>query len=360
MADERADRLKLTVISPRERISEVIRRLDDAGTGVLLLCEEDGRLAGLLSDGDIRRALLQGVSFDQTCESIASLKPVVVPPGVSAVEALRLMNEADVNQLPVVDPQNGKVVDLLLRRDLVTEEELSVAAVVMAGGFGTRLRPLTEDLPKPMLRVGDRPLLERTIEQLRAAGIRHVNVTTHYLPEKITDHFGDGRAYGVEIAYVTEDRPLGTAGGLALVKDSREPLLVINGDLLVSVDFRDFAKHHRKHGADVTVCVRRHQLPVPYGVMDCEGMRLRGIREKPSVDVLVNAGIYLLEPSVREYIPNGERFDMTDLLQRLLEAGRPVATYPILGYWLDVGRHEDFERAQIDVSGGDLDPNRVR
>jgi dTDP-glucose pyrophosphorylase/CBS domain-containing protein len=348
-ADERAERLNRTLISPGEPISKAIRRLDDAGTGVLLLCDEDGRLAGVLTDGDIRRAMLRSVSFDRSCDSIASRTPVVVPPDVSAVEALRRMNEADVNQLPMVDPQTGKVVDLLLRRDLMTEEELSVAAVVMAGGFGTRLRPLTDDLPKPMLRVGDRPLLERTIEQLRNAGIRHVNVTTHYLPEKITDHFGDGRAYGVEIEYVTEDQPLGTAGGLALVKDSREPLLVINGDILASVDFRDLAKQHRKQGVDATVCVRRHQVPIPYGVVDCEGTRLMGVREKPCVDVLVNAGIYLLEPSVLDYIPNGERFDMTDLLQRLLGAGRPIATYPILGYWLDVGRHEDFEQAQEDV-----------
>jgi dTDP-glucose pyrophosphorylase len=351
-ADERAERLRRTFISPGAPISDAIQRLDDAGTGVLLICEEDGRLQGVLTDGDIRRAMLRGVPFDRSCDSIASGTPVVVPHGVSAAEALRRMNEADVNQLPVVDPQGGIVVDLLLRRDLITEEELSVAAVVMAGGLGTRLRPLTDDLPKPMLHVGDRPLLERTIEKLRDAGIRHVNVTTHYLPEKITGHFGDGRAYGVEIEYVTEDRPLGTAGGLALVKDSREPLLVINGDILASIDFRDLAKHHRKQGADVTVCVRRYQVPIPYGVMDCEGMRLTGVREKPTVDVLVNAGIYLLEPSVRDYIPNGERFDMTDLLQRLLEAGRPIATYPILGYWLDVGRHEDYARAQDDVRKG--------
>ncbi|MGE5716068.1 MAG: nucleotidyltransferase family protein [Acidobacteriota bacterium] len=348
-ANERAERLKRTLIVPGEPISRAIRHLDDAGTGVLLICGEDGRLAGVLTDGDIRRAMLRGIPFDRTCDSIASLTPTVAPPDVSAVEALRRMNEADVNQLPLVDPQTGKVVDLLLRRDLMTEEELSVAAVVMAGGFGTRLRPLTEDTPKPMLCVGDRPLLERTIEQLRNAGIRHVNVTTHYLPEKITDHFGDGRAYGVEIEYVTEDQPLGTAGGLALVRDSREPLLVINGDILASVDFRDLARHHRKEGADATVCVRRHQVSVPYGVVECDGARLMGVREKPCVDVLVNAGIYLLEPSVLDYIPSGERFDMTDLLQRLLAAGRPVATYPILGYWLDVGRHEDFEQAQQDV-----------
>jgi dTDP-glucose pyrophosphorylase len=348
-ADERAERLKRTLILPGESISTAIQHLDDAGTGVLLLCDEDGRLAGVLTDGDIRRAMLRRVPFERSCDSIASRKPVFVPPDVSAVEALRRMNEADVNQLPLVDPQTGQVVDLLLRRDLMTEEELSVAAVVMAGGFGTRLRPLTDDTPKPMLRVGDRPLLERTIEQLRSAGIRHVNVTTHYLPEKITDHFGDGRAYGVEIKYVTEDQPLGTAGGLAFVKDSCEPLLVINGDILASVDFRDLTRHHRKEGADATVCVRRHQVQVPYGVVECEGARLMGVREKPCVDVLVNAGIYLLERSVLDYIPNGERFDMTDLLQRLLAAGRPIATYPILGYWLDVGRHEDLEQAQEDV-----------
>jgi dTDP-glucose pyrophosphorylase len=348
-ASERAERLTATVIAPGETIAEAIRRLDDAGTGVLLLCEPDGLLVGVLTDGDIRRAMLRGVSFDGTCVSIATRMPVVVPPDAPVVEALRRMNEADVNQIPVVDPANGRVVDLLLRRDLVTEEELAVAAVVMAGGFGTRLRPLTDDLPKPMLRVGDRPLLERTIEQLRNAGIRHVNVTTHYLPEKITDHFGDGRDYGVQIAYVNEDRPLGTAGGLALVKDSREPLLVINGDILASIDFRDLARYHRKHGADVTVCVRRHKIPIPYGVMECEGARLVRVREKPNVDLLVNAGIYLLEPSVRDYLPRGERFDMTDLIERLLAAGRPVATYPILGYWLDVGRHEDFDRAQEDL-----------
>jgi dTDP-glucose pyrophosphorylase/predicted transcriptional regulator len=348
-ADVRLERLKQTLFSPRSSITDAVRHLDEAGTGVLLLCEEGGRLVGVLTDGDIRRAMLRGVPFDRKCGSIATTTPLVAPPDIQAVAALHLMNEADVNQLPIVDPGTGKVVDLLLRRDLVTEEELSVAAVVMAGGLGTRLRPLTDDLPKPMLPIGDRPLLERTIEQLRNAGIRHVNVTTHYLPEKITSHFGDGHDYGVEIAYVAEDRPLGTAGGLAFVKDVHEPLLVINGDILSSVDFRDLARHHRKQRADVTVCVRRHQIPIPYGVIECEGARITAVREKPSIDVLVNAGIYLLEPSVRKFIPDGERFDMTDLLHRLLEAGRPVATYPIIGYWLDVGRHEDLERAREDL-----------
>jgi dTDP-glucose pyrophosphorylase/CBS domain-containing protein len=347
--EDLAERLKRTFVSPRAPISDAIRRLDDAGTGVLLLCEQDGQLAGVMTDGDVRRATLRGVSFDESCGSIASLMPVVAPPDITAVEALHLMNEADVNQLPVADPKDGKVVGLLLRRDLMTEDELSVAAVVMAGGFGTRLMPLTSDVPKPMLPVGDRPLLQRTIERLRDAGIRRVNVTTHYLPEKITSHFGDGRSYGVEIAYVTEERPLGTAGGLALLAEQEEPLLVVNGDILCTVDFRDFLAYHRKNRADITVCVRKHDVKIPYGVVECDGPRLVRLKEKPSVSVLVNAGIYFLEPSVLRFIPPGERFDMTDLIGRLLEHDRPVATYPIVGYWLDVGRHEDYERAKEDV-----------
>jgi dTDP-glucose pyrophosphorylase len=346
--------MKRTFISPREPISGAIRRLDDAGTGVLLLCEADGLMLGVLTDGDIRRAMLRGVSFGESCGSIASLKPVVAPPGVLAVEALRQMNEADVNQLPVVDPRDGRIVGLLLRRDLVTEDELAVAAVVMAGGAGTRLMPLTTDIPKPMLPVGDRPLLERTIERLRDAGIHRVNVTTHYHPEKITGHFGDGKAYGVEIAYVTEDRPLGTAGGLSLLEDRGEPLLVINGDILCNVDFRDLVAFHRQNRADITVCVGKHDVRIPYGVVECDGPRLLRIKEKPNVSVLVNAGIYLLEPSVRCFIPAGERFDMTDLIDRLLESGRPVVTYPLIGYWLDVGHHDDYRKAQQDVESRQL------
>jgi NDP-sugar pyrophosphorylase family protein len=236
----------------------------------------------------------------------------------------------------------------------MTEEELTVAAVVMAGGFGTRLRPLTDDLPKPMLQIGDRPLLERTIERLRDAGIRRVSVTTHYLSEKITRHFGNGNAFGVEIDYVTEDRPLGTAGGLGLLSEANEPLLVMNGDILCTVDFRDLVAYHRKNQADITVCVRRHDVKIPYGVVECDGSRLVRLKEKPSVSVLVNAGIYLLEPSVRRFIPPGERFDMTDLIDRLLEARRPVATYPILGYWLDIGHQDDYRKAQQDVVEKDL------
>jgi len=319
--------------------------------GILLLCEDDRKLVGVLTDGDIRRAILRGVSFDEPCISIASRNPVVAPLRVSPSEALHLMDHSRdfvVNHLPVVDAE-GRAVDLLLRRDLVTEDQLALSAVIMAGGFGTRLRPLTEELPKPMLPVGGRPLMELIIEQLRQAGIRRVNVTTHYRSEEIIEHFGDGRAFGVEIKYVTEDRPLGTAGALGLMEIPNEPLLVINGDILTQVDFRAMLDFHREQRADMTVAVRQHEFRVPYGVVETNGVTITGISEKPVVQHFINAGIYLLNPGVCQFIPNGQPYDMPDLISRLLAEGRRVVSFPVREYWLDIGQSADYKQAQEDL-----------
>jgi dTDP-glucose pyrophosphorylase/CBS domain-containing protein len=348
MDDAPRKRLVDVLIDSGLAISEAVGRLDLAGTGALLLCDADRRLRGLLTDGDIRRALLRGVSFEEPCSAIATLHPICAEDGVSALEALQTMNAHDVNHLPVVD-SSGVLTGLLLRRDLTVEAEAPVSAVIMAGGFGTRLRPLTNEVPKPMLPVGDRPLLERTIARLREAGICRVNVTTHHLADRIVSHFGDGKSMGVEIRYVPEEQPLGTCGGLKLVEEVREPLLVINGDILTGVSFRDLVSFHRKAGADATVCVRKYDVQVPYGVVECEGTWLRALREKPSVSFFVNAGIYLIEPVAQQYIPDRQRFDMTDLLERLISDGRRVASFPIVEYWLDVGQPADYEKAQVDI-----------
>src|SRR5687767_12977454 len=234
------NRLRNVTIHGGASISEAVAQLERAGTGALVLCDENRFLLGLLTDGDLRRAILRGVRFDRPCSSIANPDPVIGPPDYTPAEALYLMDhsrEFVVNHLPVVD-ENGCVVDLLLRSDFVTEERIGLSAVIMAGGFGTRLRPLTDTLPKPMLPLGDRPLLELTIDRLHDAGIRRVHLTTHYLADAITSHFGDGRAFDVDITYVAEDTPLGTAGGLKRVAQDDEPLLVINGDILTEVDFR--------------------------------------------------------------------------------------------------------------------------
>lgn len=341
-------RLASALIDPGATIAEAVKALDLAGTGALLLAGPERRLRGLLTDGDVRRALLRGVSFEEACSTIATARPTVVQEGVSFADALQLMNRHDVNHLPLVDAE-GLLAGLLLRRDAVTEEGVPISAVIMAGGFGTRLRPLTDQTPKPMLPVGDRPLLARTIERLREAGICNLNVTTHHLAERITGYFGDGHAHGVDIRYVSEEMPLGTCGGLNLVEEPTGPFLVINGDILTGVNFRELVTFHQRHQADATVCVRKYEVQVPYGVVESDGPWLQAVREKPSVSFFVNAGIYLLEPGVRRYIPEGERFDMTDLINRLVADSRCVVSFPIMEYWLDVGKPADYAQAQRDV-----------
>jgi NDP-sugar pyrophosphorylase family protein len=235
----------------------------------------------------------------------------------------------------------------------VKEYELPLMrAVIMAGGYGTRLMPLTNQLPKPMLPVGDRPLLEIIVDQLREAGIRQVNVATHYKSEAISDHFKNGEDFGVDIRYVREDQPLGTAGALSLLEESDDPLLVINGDILTRVDFRALLDFHREHQAELTIGVREYEFRVPYGVIDTDGVNVKGISEKPVVRQFINAGIYLLNPAVRKMIPNGQPYDIPELIQLLIDNGRCVVCFPIREYWLDIGKSDDYNQAKMDMASG--------
>jgi dTDP-glucose pyrophosphorylase len=335
-------------VLPSLSITEAISQLDRAGTGALVLCTPERELRGLLTDGDIRRAILGAVPLSSPVAAIATVTPVVAHTPVSSEHALRVMVEHDISHLPVLDG-DGRLVEFLLRRDLTVDVLERLPAVIMAGGYGTRLMPLTEHVPKPMLPVGDRPLLERTIEQLRRSGIEDVLLTTHYLPESIVEHFGDGHAFGVRLNYSNEEEPLGTAGGLRLLDQPDGPFLVINGDILTGVSYQQMIRFHEKQGALMTVGVRTHEVQIPFGVVECEDVRVMGLKEKPSLTFFVNAGIYLLEPAACDYIPAGRRFDMTDLIQALLDNGQMVASFPIIEYWRDVGRHEDYRQAQEDT-----------
>jgi NDP-sugar pyrophosphorylase family protein len=205
-----------------------------------------------------------------------------------------------------------------------------------------------------MLPVGDRPLLERTIGQLRRSGIAEISLITHYLADSIRQHFGDGRSFGVRLSYFQEENPLGTAGGLKLMKKPVSPFVVINGDILTGLSFEAMYDYHRKHASQITVGVRKYEVKVPFGVVECDDVRLTRINEKPSLTFFVNAGIYLLEPSVYDHIPNGQYFNMTDLIQNLLALGKSVVSFPIMEYWLDVGQHEDYRRAQEDIRMGKI------
>lgn len=323
--------------------------------GIVLLVDEGRRLLGTITDGDLRRSLLAGLTLDTPLSEILQRKavspyptPATVRLGASREEILRLMEERFIRHVPVVDAE-GRVVDLVTADQLIPREVIPLQAVIMAGGYGKRLLPLTENTPKPMLHVGDQPLMELMIGQLRDAGIRRVNVTTHFEQEKIRSYFGDGTRFGVDLNYVSEERPLGTAGALRLLETRQEPLLILNGDILTKVDFRAMLDFHNDCHADLTVGVREYDFQVPYGVIETEGTRVLGVNEKPVYKFFVNAGIYLLQPALEQFIPSAERFDMTDLIQQLIAAGRTVVSFPIMEYWLDIGRLADYERAQEDI-----------
>jgi dTDP-glucose pyrophosphorylase len=339
-----------------------MQQIDRAARGIVLAVDDHHLLRDTITDGDIRRAILHGIGLDQPLQDLLQHKaqrqsravstpsPIVGRVGQSRQHHILLMQQTGVRHLPVLD-DGGRVVDLVcLDACARSQETLDVQAVIMAGGFGSRLRPLTDDTPKPMLPIAGRPLMERTIQQLRDAGIRRINITTHYLPDKITGHFGSGVQFGVQLNYVAEHQPLGTAGALGLVDQSQDPLLVINGDILTRVDYRAMLQFHRQRGAQLTVGVRQYDLQVPYGVVEAEDGRVRSLREKPKLNFFVNAGIYLLEPDVRQFIPPDQRFDMTDLIEMLLTREGYVASFPIVEYWLDIGQPEDFQQAQADVA----------
>ncbi len=347
--------LQVLFISPVHSIRAAMECVDRGSCGITLVVDQDRRLLGTITDGDVRRAILAGKDLELPVSVLLESKistdypkPITAHLGEKREKLLELLHQNSLHQLPILDNE-GKVVDLVMLDDLIPTQDLPLQAVIMAGGLGMRLRPLTEDLPKPMLPVGGKPLMELVIEQLRQVGIRRVNVTTHYKPEKISDHFGDGSTYGVELKYVNEDKPLGTGGALGLIDKPTEPMLVINGDILTQVDFRAMLAYHQEHRAVMTVAVRQYDIKVPYGVIECEGSRVCALKEKPQMHFLVNAGVYLLEPKVYEFIPHGKHFNMTDLIQWLLDSDHIVASFPVIEYWLDIGQLVDYEQAQNDM-----------
>ena len=346
------------LVRANNSLREAIACIDQNAKGIALVVDKEDHLVGTVTDGDIRRAILAGMDLDLPLQALMEQRvslsyrgPVTAPAGTSDPELIRMMNEYGLHHIPIVD-ENGRVVDLASLDDLVKEYEIPLRAVVMAGGYGTRLHPLTEELPKPMLPVGDRPLLEWIIQQLSQAGIRRVNLTTHFKGDVIAQHFGNGQKFGVEICYVEESQPLGTAGALSLIESPTDPLLVINGDILTRVDFRAMADFHREQQADMTVAVKEHEFHVPYGVVDTNGVRITGISEKPVVRHFINAGIYLLNPEVCRSIPKGRPYDMPQLIRQLVMDKRRVVSFLVREYWLDIGKAEDYKQALADIKSG--------
>lgn len=341
-----------------DSIHDAIAQMELSKLGIVLVVDSAQKLLGTITDGDLRRATLASIEMESPVSTILAhkagspfAKPVTAPVGAERSELLRILEERVILHLPLVD-EDERVVALVTMGDLLVRKTDPLQAVIMAGGMGTRLMPLTNDLPKPMLQVGDRPLLEIIVSQLKAADIRNIKVSVRHQAEKIEDYFGDGKAFGVDITYSAEDQPLGTAGALGLMRPPDDTTLVFNGDILTAVDLRAMLAYHRENHADLTVAVHQQEFQVPYGVVECDGSFVKALSEKPVIKSFINAGIYLLEPSVYGLIPDGERYDMTELIGRLLEEDKPVAAFPVREYWIDIGEPRNYERANEDITEG--------
>lgn len=335
-------------IAPSATVRDAIAAISANRRQVALVVEPDQRLVGLITDGDIRRGILRGVGLDSPVTEVMNASPRRVGPGDSEATIRALMDEYAIRHVPVVDDR-GILVDVVTVDDLRHRADLATTVVLMAGGRGQRLYPLTKDVPKPMLPIGGVPLLEIILRRLASRGFVNVVISVNYLADVIIDHVGDGSHLGLSVSYLHEDKPLGTAGALADLRGRvTDTFIVMNSDLLTHVDLRDMLSFHDKQGASATVGVREHLFEIPYGVVNLSGSIVESMVEKPMHRSLVNAGIYALDPVALERLVPGEYADMPSLLGAMMEDGQTVAAFPIHESWLDVGRPEDLNQARTD------------
>ena len=341
---------RTVAVPPNTPLEAAIGVLDKGGVGIVLVTDADDVLCGTITDGDVRRALLRHKPMNTPVSDIMCATPQVADLNLSREKLLSLMDSTRLLQLPVVDAAR-RVVRIETLHDMLARKRLDNPVFLMAGGFGKRLHPLTQDCPKPMLKVGDKPILELILQSFVDAGFHRFYISTHYLPEVIRDHFGDGSRWDVSIRYVHEEEPLGTGGALGLLPHDEIdlPIFLMNGDLLTRVDYRSLLEFHERHEGFATLCVREYESQVPYGVIQSDGHRITQIVEKPVQRCFINAGIYMLSPALIQRVAPGERIDMPTLLEREIVAGRDVNMFPVHEYWLDIGRMDDFQRAQQEV-----------
>ncbi len=333
-------------------IADTMRLIDANREGIALIVDDAGVLVGTATDGDIRRGILRGLTLDSPVSEVMNTSPRTAPADSTPDQIEPMFEGGSIRLVPLVDARGVVVEVRSFKRS--APAAAAIPAVLMAGGLGTRLRPLTEDTPKPMLPIGGKPIMEITLERLRDAGIEEVVVTTRYLAEKIEEHFDDGSQWDMGISYVREEERRGTAGALRTLAGTLEgPFLVMNADLLTEIDVAKLLAFHQDQSAALTVAVRQYTFKVPYGVAQVDGTRITALVEKPSYDFFVNAGIYILEPWVVDLIPPDQYFDITELIDLLLEQGHVVASFPFFEQWIDIGRPEDLERAHAILSKGE-------
>lgn len=340
-----AERWRKALLSKDATLRQAIHNLDESALQIVLVISADDVLQGTLTDGDIRRGLLRGLVLESTIDSIVHHDPLVAPVQLDRDTALQLMQANRIHQLPVVDDERH-VVGLHLLDELMMPVQRPNLMVIMAGGQGRRLRPHTESCPKPLLPVGGKPMLEHIIDRAKADGFQRFTIALHYLGHMIEDYFGDGRNWQVEIEYLHEKTPLGTAGAIGLLSARPDaPFVVSNGDVLTDIRYGELLDFHCRHGATATMAVRLHEWRHPFGVVRTKGVDIIGFEEKPIARSHINAGIYVLDPCALDVLATGEPCDMPALFSSLQDRGARTIVYPMHEPWLDVGRPEDYDQA---------------
>jgi dTDP-glucose pyrophosphorylase/CBS domain-containing protein len=348
---ERKERMKnweKTLIGPEATLHQALKVIEQVGCQIALIVDENRRLLGTLSDGDVRRGLLKGLVLSDCVSTAMHRNPTCAPDGEERQEILARMRKIGVHQIPLVSEQ-GTVTGLMVVDDYLAAPSRDNWVVIMAGGLGSRLAELTRDTPKPMLKVGSRPLLETIVRNYAEQGFRHFYIAVNFKAEQILAHFGDGSAFGVQIRYLHEKQRLGTAGALSLLPERPTlPILVTNADLLTKEDYGHMIDQHVETKADATMAVRNFEMRVPFGVVRSSEGQIEAIEEKPVHHFLVSAGTSVLSPHVLDLVPSGEFYDMPTLFETLIREGFSTRGHTVDGYWLDIGHLPDYERANVD------------
>ena len=346
MIKSESDKFRLTLLPLGSTIQQAIHSLDVSSMKIIIVTSGDNKIAGTLTDGDIRRGFLRGLKLDSIIDGVINRNPLVVPSDINRELVKQIMQVNKIWQLPVVD-REGILVGLHVWDSIMVPESLENWMVIMAGGKGTRLHPHTENCPKPMLEVGGKPMLEHIVERAKRDGFQNFLISLHYLGDMIQEYFGDGKRLGVDINYVREEEPLGTAGCLSLIDRAFEaPFIVTNGDVLTDIHYNEFLDFHVRHQATATMAIRQHEIQNQFGVVLTDGLEIEGFEEKPIYRSHVNAGIYVLDPSSLDFLEPGQQCDMPTLFERIkANMGRTIV-YPMHEPWLDVGRPEDLVAAR--------------
>ncbi|MDF2447540.1 MAG: nucleotidyltransferase [Bacteroidota bacterium] len=337
------------IIQENESVRDALRRLDQlASDAILFVANKDNKLIGSLTDGDLRRGFIKGLGFEDSILDFIQPNPSFIREYENAVNKLEEYYKRNFKIVPVLNKEN-QIVDIVNFRTRTTI--IPVDALLMAGGEGKRLRPLTEHTPKPLLKVGDKPIIEYNIDRLAQVGIKNIHLSINYLGEQLENYFGNGSSKALNIKYIKESKPMGTVGSVLLAeKLQHEDVLIMNSDLLTNIDFADFYKTFKASDADMAVAATSYNVDIPYAILETDdAQRIRSLKEKPRYTYFSNAGIYLLKKSVLDFIPKDTFFDITDLMDKMLAMDRKLITFPINGYWLDIGKKEDFKKAQEDI-----------